>query len=74
MEQAFEISDKILRGESQLDIQAITEQVTQQSTGSDAQLLNFTTIALMICWLIGIIDANRVGRIHDKNDATSVNR
>lgn len=69
MEQAFEISDRILRGEAQLDIQAITEQVAQQANGADAQLLNLTTIALFIFWLAGIIDAYRVGRIQDKNNA-----
>lgn len=73
MEQAFEISDKILRGETQLDVQAITEQVAQQSSGADAQLLNLTTIAILICWLVGIVDAYRVGRIRDNNDAASAN-
>lgn len=74
MEQAFAISDKILSGETQLDIQAITEQVAQQSGGADAQLLNVATIALCLCWLIGIIDAYRIGRIHDKKDTLSVYR
>lgn len=74
MEQAFEISDKILRGETQLDIQAITEQVAQQSNGADAQLLNITMIAFFICWVVGIIDAYRVGRIRDKSNAAPVIR
>lgn len=74
MEQAFAISDKILSGETQLDIQAITEQVAQQSGGADAQLLNVATIVICLCWLIGIIDAYRVGRICDKKDAPTLNR
>ena len=68
VERAFEISEKIQSGDVQLDIDEITKLVSQQSTGAEVQLLNIATIALLICWLIGIIDAYRVGRVRDKNN------
>jgi hypothetical protein len=61
VERAFEISEKIQNGEVQLDVAAITELVSKQSSGTDAQLLNMVAIALVMFWLIGIIDSYRVG-------------
>jgi hypothetical protein len=74
VERAFEISENIQSGDLQLDIEEITKIVVQQSTGTDIQLLNIATTALIICWLIGIIDSYRVGCIRDKNDEVLVNR
>jgi TM2 domain-containing membrane protein YozV len=74
VERAFQISDRIQRGDVQLDIETITEFVSKQSTGADTQLLNIATIALIICWLIGIIDSYRIGCVRDKNDDVPVSR
>ena len=74
LERAFEISEKIQSGDVQLDINEITELVSQQSAGTDVQLLNIATAALIICWLIGIIDSYRAGCVRDANDVALVNR
>ena len=74
VDRAFEVSKKIQTGDIPLDIEAITELLSQQSTGTDVQLLNIATTALIFCWLIGIIDSYRVGRIRDKNDKMPANR
>jgi len=66
VEGALEISEKIQSSNVQLDIEAITKLVSQQSSGGDAQMLNIVTTAFVICWLIGIVDSYRVGRIRDK--------
>lgn len=63
IEKAFYISEKIQSGDIKLDIAAITESVSQESNGADIQLLNITTFAIIICWLIGIIDSYRVARM-----------
>jgi len=68
VEMASEITQKIESGDVPLDAGAITELVTQQSSGADAQMLNIATIALGICWLIGIVDAYRAGRAREKSD------
>ncbi len=66
VERALEITEAIQRGEVQLDVTAIAELVSKQSIGTDAHLLNIATAAFLICWLIGIIDAYRVGCVQDK--------
>jgi len=74
VERAFEISEKIQSGDVKLDIAAITELVSQQSNGTDIQLLNISTTAVIICWLIGIIDSYRVACVRGKNDEALANR
>ena len=65
-EKAFNFTEQLQYGDIQPDIRAITELLSHQTTGSEAQLLHIATTALIICWLIGIIDSYRVGRISDR--------
>lgn len=74
VERAFEISEKIQSGDVQLDVEAIAELVFQQSSGTDAQILNIATIILVIFWLIGIFDSYRAGRVGEKIDEMLVSR
>ena len=69
LERAQEISLKIQSGEIPLDIARITDAVTKQTTGDGAQLIDIATYLLGICWLIGIVDSFRVGRLLDKDDS-----
>ena len=67
VERAVQITDKIQRGEVQLDVAAldfasIAELVSSQPAGPEDQLLNIATAALLVCWLVGIVDSWRVGR------------
>lgn len=66
VERALEIAEKIQNGDTQIDIAAITELVSKQPMGTDAQLLNIATVALFICWIVGIVDSYRVGSNADK--------
>ena len=68
VESALEIAEKIQSGEVQLDASTITELVSKQTTGTESQLINVATLAIIICWVIGIIDSYRVGRVRDKNE------
>ncbi len=68
VERALQIIDKIQRGEVQLDVAVITELVSRQPTGTDAELLNFAWTVLIISWLIGVVDSYRVGRVQGKVD------
>jgi TM2 domain-containing membrane protein YozV len=63
LELAVQIADKIQSGEVQLDVAAITELLLRQPTGAEAQLLNVASSVFIICWLIGMIDSYRVGRV-----------
>jgi hypothetical protein len=69
VERALQIAEKIQDGEIQFDVTAITELVSQQPTGTDAQLLNIATYVLIISWLIGIVDSYRVGRAQGQASA-----
>lgn len=66
IEKALQIAEKIESGEVQPDLAVITELVSSQSTGAEARSLNIATAALIISWLIGIVDSYRVGRAKDK--------
>ena len=66
VERALQITEKIQRGEVQLDVTTITELVSKQPTGTEAQLLDIATTVLIITWLIGIVDSYGVGRLQDK--------
>ena len=67
VERALKIVEKIQNGDVPLDVTVITELVTKQSTGTESQLLNIAAAALIIFWIIGIIDSYRVGRVRDTN-------
>ncbi len=72
VESAFQIAQKIQSGDVQLDVDAITELVSKHPASAESQLLNIATAAVIVCWVIGIIDAYRVGRIRDKSDEVMV--
>jgi len=69
LEMAQEISLKIQSGEIPLDISRITDEVTKQTTGGGTQLADIATYLLVICWLVGIVDSFRVGRLLEKDDS-----
>jgi hypothetical protein len=69
LEKAQEISLKIQSGEIPLDITRITDEVTKQTAGGGTQLTDIATYLLGICWLVGIVDSFRVGRLLDKGDS-----
>ena len=67
IERALLISEKIQSGEMPLDVVAITELVSKQLPGSEAQAQSIATTVLLISWLVGIIDSYRVGRVKNKD-------
>ena len=73
VERALKIAEKIQSGAVQLDATTVTELVSQQSAGTDSQIVNIATLAIIICWVIGIIDSYRVGRMRDKNEQDLIN-
>ena len=65
LERAQEIVDQVQRGEIQPDIESITESLSAQPAGSETQLITISAIVWGIFWLIGIVDAYRIGRSHE---------
>jgi hypothetical protein len=70
LEKAQEISRKIQSGEIPLDITRITEEVSRLAAGSGALQAEIATYVLLICWLVGIVDAYWAGRLQDKAKRT----
>jgi len=65
LERAQQIVDKIQRGEIQPDIAVITELIAKQPIGTEARLTTIATAVLIIAWLVGVVDAYRIGRLQD---------
>lgn len=63
---AQDISDKIVSGQIALDLSVIYPLITQQPAAEQALYNNIATFALLISWLVGVIDAYRLGAIADK--------
>jgi hypothetical protein len=68
LEKAQQISDKILSGEIPLDVARITEEVTNHAAAGGTQWADISTYLLLVCWLVGIVDSYRLGRLKDKAD------
>ncbi|RLA46367.1 MAG: hypothetical protein DRR04_05490 [Gammaproteobacteria bacterium] len=62
VERAVRITDKIQRGEVELDVAAITELISNHPAGPEDQILSIATAGLLLSWLIGIVDSYRAGR------------
>jgi hypothetical protein len=73
LENAMQIVEQIQKDNGQTDVAAIMDAASKQPADSDAYLINIATYVFVICWLIGIIDSYRVGRVQDKKDEASLN-
>ena len=74
LERAAEISLKIQSGEIPLDMTRIVEEISNPAVGGGTQLTDIATYALVICWLVGIADAYRIGRLRDRGDPARDNQ
>lgn len=68
VERALEISAKIQTGAVRPDLATIVELVTKQPVATETQLLDMATTAIVVCWIIGILDSFRVGLARDRSD------
>jgi hypothetical protein len=66
MEEAMRIVENIQSGSVQPDVAAIMEMASNQPVGADAYLLDVATTVFIICWVLGMIDSYRVGRVQDR--------
>ena len=66
LQQARVIADKIASGDIPLDPQIITSKVHEAVSGDGSLLINGATWTLLACWIIGIVDAYRLGKQQDR--------
>lgn len=65
LEKALQIANSIQLGHVRADTAAINQLLSNPSTGAESGLLSLATTIIAICWVIGIIDAYRIGRAQD---------
>lgn len=70
---AVEIVGKIESGAVAADVETVTQLVTQQLSGSE-QATNIASIALGICWLLGVVGGYLQGRVQDERDQLAARR
>ena len=62
---AFAILEKIEFEGGVIDLSTISNAATQASTTSESLIFNLALLLIMFCWIIGTIDAYRIGRKKD---------
>jgi len=65
-QRALTIVDRINSGDIPVDTGAIAEMVSNSSSGADSFIENIAVIVMGACWLIGVIDAYRLGVAQEK--------
>ena len=65
VQKAFTILEKIESGGGTIDMNTISNAVTQASTTSDSLIFSFALLLIIFCWIIGVVDAFRIGRKKD---------
>jgi hypothetical protein len=65
IQMALSILEKIGSKGEMVDIRAISNAATQASTSSDSLIVNFFMVLVILCWIIGVVDAYRIGKEKD---------
>ncbi len=60
-QQIFLVLEKIEYGDGAIDMSQILDAVDLVGTSSDDLIYRFASLLLLFCWIIGIIDAYRIG-------------
>ena len=73
VERAQQIVDKIQSGEIAADAATIMEMATMQAESADASSVDIATAAIIVAWVIAIVDSYRVGRALDEKESAQDN-
>jgi hypothetical protein len=66
IQKALSIVDKIERGEVPLDPDAIANLISATASRSESLMLAAAQWIIILCWIISIIDAYRLGKLADQ--------
>lgn len=61
----FIILEKIASEGGAIDMNTILHAASQASTNSDSLILSFTVLLITFCWIIGVVDAFKIGKKKD---------
>jgi hypothetical protein len=65
LQQAFTIIEKIESEGLEIDMSTILSTATKASTTSDSLIFKLLLWLLIFCWVMGVVDAYRIGRKKD---------
>jgi TM2 domain-containing membrane protein YozV len=65
VQKAFTILEKIESKGGAIDMNTISNAATQASTTSDSLIFSFALLLIIFCWIIGVVDAFRIGKKKD---------
>jgi len=68
LQMSLQIIEQIQAADVPPDVLSITQLVTQQMSVESSQLLDIATYVVIFCWLVGIVDSYRLGRLQDNSD------
>ena len=65
VQKAFTIIEKIESKGGTIDMNTISNAATQASSTSDSLIFYFALLLIIFCWIIGVVDAFRIGKKKD---------
>jgi hypothetical protein len=65
--QAQDVLDRAMRGEIATDMSSIAAQL--ETGGQSSAVGNIALLVFLLCWLVGIVDAWRLGSVIDRKQA-----
>lgn len=71
-QQAVAIIEKIQSEGGAIDMNTISTAATQASTASANLIINLLLLLIMVCWIIGVVDAYIIGRKKDMAEGLAV--
>jgi hypothetical protein len=72
VQKAFIILEKIKSEGVMIDMDMILDAASQASTNSDSLIFSFAVLLITFCWIIGIVDAYKIGKKKDlEEDSTN---
>jgi len=71
LRQAFAILERIEAEGRAIDMSTISSAAAQASTASDNLVYNVVLLLILVLWLVGIVDAYRLGRKKDREERST---
>ncbi len=71
VQQAFSILKQIELAGGTINVDAILNVATQSSTNSDSIVFNSILLLIIVCWILGVVDAYRIGKKRDLEEQST---
>ena len=70
LQQAYAVLDAIETEGGMPDSETISQAAAQAAAASDSPMITVVSVLIMVCWIVGIIDAFRIGKQKDLEEQT----